>query len=82
MASVTPNEMGSGKLVREKIIIDTDPGIDDSVAIFMAFQTPQLEVLGLTTIFGNVTTEDATRNALILIAGYPDVPVAEGTLSL
>ncbi|KAI7997747.1 Uridine nucleosidase 1 [Camellia lanceoleosa] len=54
---------------------------DDSVAIFMAFQTPQLEVLGLTTIFGNVTTEDATRNALILgeIAGYPDVPVAEGS---
>ncbi|KAL7238041.1 hypothetical protein ACSBR2_004189 [Camellia fascicularis] len=47
----------------------------------MAFQTPQLEVLGLTTIFGNVTTEDATRNALILgeIAGYPDVPVAEGS---
>ncbi|GMP84532.1 hypothetical protein CsSME_00038025 [Camellia sinensis var. sinensis] len=81
MASVSPNEMGSGKLVREKIIIDTDPGIDDSVAIFMAFQTPQLEVLGLTTIFGNVTTEDATRNALILgeIAGYPDVPVAEGS---
>ncbi|KAL7170477.1 hypothetical protein ACSBR2_035367 [Camellia fascicularis] len=81
MASVTPNKMGSGKLVREKIIIDTDPGIDDSVAIFMAFQTPQLEVLGITTIFGNVTTEDATRNALILgeIAGYPDVPVAEGS---
>ncbi|KAI7997749.1 K(+) efflux antiporter 5 [Camellia lanceoleosa] len=54
---------------------------DDNVAIFMAFQTPQLEVLGLTTIFGNVTTEDATRNALILseIAGYPDVPVAEGS---
>ncbi|KAI7997746.1 Uridine nucleosidase 1 [Camellia lanceoleosa] len=72
MASVTPNEMGSGKLVCEKIIIDTDPGIDDSVAIFMAFQTPQLEVLGLTTIFGNVTTEDATRNALIL-GGTPDV---------
>ncbi|CAL5422158.1 unnamed protein product [Camellia sinensis] len=81
MASVTPDEMGSGKLVREKIIIDTDPGIDDSVAIFMAFQNPQLEVLGLTTIFGNVTTEDPTRNALILgeIAGYPDVPVAEGS---
>ncbi|KAF5953992.1 hypothetical protein HYC85_006848 [Camellia sinensis] len=79
MASMTPNEMGSGKLVREKIIIDTDP--DDSIAIFMAFQTPQLEVLGLTTIFGNVTTKDATRNALILceIARYPDVPVAEGS---
>ncbi|KAK4419357.1 Uridine nucleosidase 1 [Sesamum alatum] len=66
---------------REKIIIDTDPGIDDSMAIFMAFQSPELEILGLTTIFGNVTTEDATRNALLLceIAGCPDVPVAEGS---
>ncbi|KZV55056.1 putative uridine nucleosidase 1 [Dorcoceras hygrometricum] len=65
---------------REKIIIDTDPGIDDSMAILMAFQTPLLEILGLTTIFGNVSTADATRNALLLceIAGCPDVPVAEG----
>lgn len=66
---------------REKVIIDTDPGIDDSMAILMAFQSPELDILGLTTIFGNVTTEDATRNALILceIAGCPDVPVAEGS---
>ncbi|EXB88735.1 hypothetical protein L484_015425 [Morus notabilis] len=65
----------------EKLIIDTDPGIDDSMAIFMAFQNPGLEVLGLTTIFGNVTTEDATRNALLLceIARRPDVPVAKGS---
>ncbi|XP_055807978.1 uridine nucleosidase 1-like isoform X1 [Solanum dulcamara] len=67
---------------REKIIIDTDPGIDDSMAILMAFQTPEVEILGLTTIFGNATTKDATRNALILCetAGYPDIPVAEGSL--
>lgn len=65
----------------EKVIIDTDPGIDDSMAILMAFQTPELEILGLTTIFGNVTTEGATRNALLLceIAGRPGVPVAEGS---
>ncbi|KAH7512139.1 hypothetical protein FEM48_Zijuj12G0058800 [Ziziphus jujuba var. spinosa] len=66
----------------EKLIIDTDPGIaDDTMAILMAFQTPELEILGLTTTFGNVTTEDATRNALLLcdIAGCPDVPVAEGS---
>ncbi|KAI5664785.1 hypothetical protein M9H77_24108 [Catharanthus roseus] len=70
----------SGAKKREKIIIDTDPGIDDSMAILMAFQTPELEVIGLTTVFGNVATEDATQNALILceIAGYPGVPVAEG----
>ncbi|XP_056159672.1 uridine nucleosidase 1 [Syzygium oleosum] len=65
----------------EKVIIDTDPGIDDSMAIFMAFQAPEVEILGFTTIFGNVTTEIATRNALFLceIAGRPGVPVAEGS---
>jgi uridine nucleosidase len=41
--------------------------IDDTMAILMAFQSPELEVLGLTTIFGNVSTEDATRNALLLV---------------
>ncbi|WOL15666.1 putative uridine nucleosidase 1 [Canna indica] len=53
----------------------------DSMAIMMAFQMPEVEVLGLTTIFGNVTTANATRNALLLceIAGRPEVPVAEGT---
>ncbi|XP_009366647.2 uridine nucleosidase 1 isoform X2 [Pyrus x bretschneideri] len=68
-------------LKREKLIIDTDPGIDDTMAILMAFQSPELEILGFTTIFGNVTTEDATRNALLLceIAGHPGLPVAEGS---
>lgn len=66
---------------REKLIIDTDPGIDDSMTILMAFQTPEVEIVGLTTIFGNVATCDATQNALLLceVAGRPDVPVAEGS---
>jgi len=34
-----------------KIILDTDPGIDDAMAIFFAFQHPEIEVLGLTTVF-------------------------------
>ena len=51
---------------RQKIIIDTDPGIDDAMAIHMAFADPRLEVVGLTTIFGNVNVEQATRNALFL----------------
>jgi len=63
-----------------KIIIDTDPGVDDTMAIFFALCSPELEVLGLTTIFGNVTTELATTNALRLleIAGRADIPVAPG----
>lgn len=63
-----------------RIIIDTDPGIDDAMAIFFALRHPALDVIGLTTIFGNVTTELATANALRLldIAGRPDIPVAPG----
>ncbi|GAA0186502.1 hydrolase [Lithospermum erythrorhizon] len=66
---------------RKKIIIDTDPGIDDAMAIFLALQSPEIEVIGLTTIFGNVHTTLATRNALHLleVAGRTDIPVAEGS---
>ncbi|XP_020260328.1 uridine nucleosidase 1-like [Asparagus officinalis] len=65
---------------KEKLIIDTDPGVDDSMTILMALQTPEVEVIGLTTVFGNCSTTDATRNALLLceIAGFRDIPVAEG----
>nr|KJB23785.1 hypothetical protein B456_004G115000 [Gossypium raimondii] len=47
-----------------------------------SLQNPEYEILGLTTIVGNVQTEDATRNALLLceIARRPDVPVAQGSL--
>ncbi|MEM9062157.1 MAG: nucleoside hydrolase [Pseudomonadota bacterium] len=63
----------------KKIIIDTDPGIDDAMAIQLAFAHPELEVVGLTSIFGNVHVPIATRNALALaeMAGS-DCPVAEG----
>lgn len=63
-----------------KIIIDTDPGVDDTMAIFFALSSPELDVVGLTTIFGNVHTELATKNALRLlsIAGRDDIPVAHG----
>ena len=65
--------------MNRKIIIDTDPGIDDAMAIFFAFAAPQLDVLGLTTTFGNVSVEMATQNAITLteIAGV-NVPVATG----
>ena len=62
----------------QKIIIDTDPGIDDAMAILLAFQSPELEVVGLTSIFGNVHTDLGTQNALRLaeLAGRPHLPVA------
>jgi len=63
-----------------KIIIDTDPGVDDTMAIFLALASSELDVVGLTTIFGNVPTELATTNALRLleIAGRTEIPVAQG----
>ncbi len=63
-----------------KIILDTDPGVDDTMALFMALASPELEIVGLTTIFGNAATEVTTRNALTLLdaAGRPDIPVARG----
>jgi inosine-uridine nucleoside N-ribohydrolase len=63
-----------------KIIIDTDPGIDDALAIYYALAAPELELVGLTTIFGNCETPLSTTNALRLleIAGRGDIPVAEG----
>lgn len=62
-----------------KMIIDTDPGIDDAMAILFALEHPGIELLGLTTVFGNVPAELATANALrILEAAGADVPVCEG----
>jgi inosine-uridine nucleoside N-ribohydrolase len=65
-----------------KIIIDTDPGVDDAMAIFYAHSAPDIELLGLTTVFGNVWVDQATRNAGCLLdvlgANYP---IAEGAQS-
>ena len=70
----------SSPIVTRKIIIDTDPGIDDAMAIFLALRSPELELIGLTTVFGNVHTALSTTNALRLleIANRTDIPVAHG----
>ena len=62
------------------IIIDTDPGQDDAVAILAALGSPDLEVVGITTVGGNVPLDLTTKNALILVevAGRTDVPVFAG----
>ncbi|XWS57142.1 hypothetical protein CRYUN_Cryun09bG0147100 [Craigia yunnanensis] len=54
---------------------------DDAMAIFLALRSPEVEVIGLTTIYGNVYTTLATRNALHLleVADRTDIPVAEGS---
>ena len=49
-----------------KVIFDTDPGVDDAFALLYALSHPEIEVMGITTVFGNVPVDIATRNALIL----------------
>jgi len=62
------------------IILDCDPGHDDAVAILLALASPELELVGVTTVAGNQTLEKTTANALRVLefAGRGDVPVAEG----
>lgn len=63
-----------------KIIIDTDPGQDDAVAILLALASPELEVLALTVVAGNVPLERTQTNARIVLelAGRADIPVHAG----
>ena len=63
-----------------RLIIDTDPGVDDAIAILLALAAPEVEVVGLTTVGGNVPRARATRNALALLraGGRDDIPVAAG----
>ncbi len=63
-----------------KIIIDTDPGQDDAVAILLALTSPELEVLGITAVAGNVPLDLTAKNACIVceLAGRPDMRVFAG----
>ncbi len=67
-------------MARRRVIIDTDPGVDDAVAILLALASDELEVVGITTVAGNVGVDATTLNArrLLELAGRPDVPVARG----
>jgi purine nucleosidase len=63
-----------------RLIIDTDPGIDDALAIFFALAAPDVQLEAVTTVNGNVSVEKTTRNALALLelAGHGEIPVARG----
>lgn len=68
-------------MAARKIIIDTDPGQDDAVAILLALASPEdVEVLGITAVAGNVPLDLTSKNARIIceLAGKVDVPVYEG----
>ena len=64
---------------RHKVIYDTDPGVDDAMALYFAMAHPAIDLVGITTTFGNVSVEQAATNALYLnaLAGR-SVPVTRG----
>ncbi|SDG07951.1 nucleoside hydrolase [Paraburkholderia phenazinium] len=63
-----------------KVIYDTDPGVDDSMALVFQTRHPDIELIGVTSVFGNATIETTTRNALYLVERFakPSVVVARG----
>lgn len=68
------------KMVK-KIIIDCDPGIDDAIAILLAIADPEIKLMGITTIAGNISVDKTFKNArkITELAGKSDIPVFKGT---
>lgn len=64
----------------DRVIIDTDPGVDDALALLLAMRSPELKIEAITPVAGNVPLELTLPNALRLveIAGRADIPVAAG----
>ncbi len=52
--------------LRRKVVLDTDPGIDDAMALLYLHACDSLELLGVTTVFGNASIDDCTTNTLFL----------------
>ncbi len=72
--------IGPAGAASKKVIIDTDPGADDALAILLALRSPALEVLAITVVAGNVEVALGAENALKLLelAGRTEIPVARG----
>lgn len=66
--------------MKKKVIIDCDPGIDDSLALILALNSPELEIVGITTVSGNVKAEQGAKNALkvLKLMNREDIPVYIG----
>ena len=65
---------------KQQIIFDGDPGIDDALALLYALNTDDVELVGITTVGGNIGLEKTTRNALRIleITNNTHIPVARG----
>jgi len=73
----------AGARDRFRVIIDTDPGVDDALALLLAMRSPELKIEAITPVAGNVPLELTLPNALrmVEIAGRADIPVAVGAKS-
>src|SRR5438270_4878319 len=71
------SERGRGPF---RVIIDTDPGVDDALALLLAMRSPELKIEAITAVAGNVPLDLTVLNALrmVEIAGRTDIPVAAG----
>ncbi len=66
-------------MTAHKVIYDTDPGVDDAMALVFEALHPDIELIGVTSVFGNATIDTTTRNACYLAGRFaPGVPVARG----
>ena len=65
---------------KHTVIYDTDPGVDDAMALYFALAHPEIQLIGITTTFGNVSVKQAATNALYLcaIAARADIPITQG----
>src|SRR5437763_6512012 len=63
------------------LLHDCDPGHDDAIALLLALASPELDVVGVTTVAGNQTLEKTTANAIRVLdfLGHDDIPVAAGS---
>lgn len=77
---VSPIRPTPGPEFPRRIILDTDPGIDDAMAILLALRSPELKIEAITTVAGNVPVEQETENVrkLVDLAGRTDVIIAKG----
>src|SRR5690349_320657 len=79
-AALSASAQSAADVGRRRIIIDTDPGIDDALAIFLALRSAEVTVEAITPVAGNVPLDLTLPNALKLleISGRTDIPVAAG----
>ena len=79
---VAPTMQSQQRSEPKKVILDTDPGTDDALAMLLAFNSPELQVEAVTVVAGNMTADAGLENALKItsLVGRCDVPVAKGAI--